>query len=102
MNSYSVMAEEKGRLTLSPISMIMNLKMIFKATTYRSSTYWLVIKEMASEALSTFIIGSMGPNISSCITGSVGLTSVKIVGAMNLSDGSVSPPTAILPLFRRD
>jgi len=57
---------------------------------------------MASEALSTFIIGSMGPNISSCITGSVGLTSVKIVGAMNLSDGSVSPPTATLPLLRRD
>lgn len=99
------MAEEEGWLRLFPISMVMNLKMIFKATeatTYRSSTYRLVIKEMASEALSTFIIGSMGPNISSCITGSVGLTSVKIVGAMNLSDGSVSPPTAILPLFRRD
>jgi len=99
------MAEEEGWPTLSPISMVMKLKMIFKATeatTYRSSTYWLVIKEMASEALSTFIIGSIGPNISSCITGSVGLTSVKIVGAMNLSDGSVSPPTATLPLFRRD
>lgn len=85
--------------------MVMNLKMIFKATeatSHRSSTYWLVIKAMASEALSTFIMGSMGPNISSCMTGSVGLTSVRIVGAMNLSDGSVSPPTATLPLFRRD
>jgi len=98
------MAEEEGWLTLPPISMVMNLKMIFKTTeasSYRS-TYLLVIKEMASEALSTFIIGSMGPNISSCIIGSVGLTSVKIVGAMNLSDGSVSPPTANLPLFRKD
>ena len=97
-------AEEEDWLTLPPLSKVINLKMIFKATeatTYRS-TYWLVIKEMASEALSTFIIGSMGPNISSCITGSVGLTSVKIVGAMNLSDGSLSPPTATLPLFRRD
>jgi hypothetical protein len=83
----------------------MNLKMIFKdteATSCRSSTYWLVIKDIASEALSTFTIGSMGPNISSCITGSVGLTSIKIVGAMNLSYGSVSPPTATLPLFRKD
>jgi hypothetical protein len=96
-------AEEEDWLTLSPASTVINLKMIFKATeatTYRS-TYWLVIKEMASEALSTFIIGSMGPNISSCIIGSVGLTSVKIVGAMNLSDGSLLPPTATLPLSRR-
>jgi hypothetical protein len=73
-----------------------------EATSCSSSTYWLVIKDIASEALSTFIIGSMGPNISSCITGSVGLTSVKIVGAMNLSDGSVAPPTATLPLLRKD
>jgi hypothetical protein len=96
---------EDGCLTLAPVSMVMNFKMIFKATeatSCSSSTYWLVIKEMASEALSTFTIGSMGPNISSCITESVGLTSVKMVGAMNLSDGSVSPPTAILPLFRKD
>jgi hypothetical protein len=57
---------------------------------------------MASEGLSTFIMGSIGPNISSCIIGSVGLTSTKIVGLMNLSDESVSPPTAILPLFRKD
>jgi hypothetical protein len=85
--------------------MVMNMEMIFKvteATSCGSLTYRLVIKEIASEGLSTLIMGSMGPNISSCITGSVGLTSVKIVGAMNLSDRSVSPPTAILPLFRKD
>jgi len=57
---------------------------------------------MASEGLSTLIIGSIGPNISSCMIGSVGLMSIKIVGPMNLSDGSVSPPTAIFPLFRKD
>jgi hypothetical protein len=67
-----------------------------------SCTYRLFINTMASEGPSTFIIGNIGPNISSCITGSVGLTSTKIVGLMNLSDGSVSPPTAILPLFRKD
>jgi hypothetical protein len=55
---------------------------------------------MASNALSTLTIGRIGPNTSSCITGSVGFTSTKIVGAINLSEGSVSPPTAILPLFK--
>ena len=57
---------------------------------------------IASNALSTVTIGSIGPNISSCITGSVDFTSTKIVGAMNLSEGSVSPPTAIFPLFKND
>jgi hypothetical protein len=55
---------------------------------------------IASNALSTVTIGRIGPNISSCITGSVGLTSIKMVGAMNLSEASVSPPTAIFPLFK--
>jgi hypothetical protein len=57
---------------------------------------------MASNAFSTVTIGRIGPNISSCITGSVGFTSTKIVGAMNLSVGSVSPPTAIFPLLKND
>ena len=57
---------------------------------------------MASNAFSTLTIGSIGPNISSCITGSVVLTSTKIVGDTNLSEGSVSPPTAIFPLFKND
>lgn len=57
---------------------------------------------IASKAFSTVTIGRIGPNISSFITGSVGFTSTKIVGAMNLSEGSVSPPTAIFPLFKND
>lgn len=65
-------------------------------------TYRLFINEMASEGLFTFMMGNIGPNISSCITGSIGLISTKIVGLMNLSDESVSPPTAILPLSRKD
>jgi hypothetical protein len=65
-----------------------------------ANNYRLLMNLIASNALSTVTIGRMGPNISSCITGSVGLTSIKIVGAMNLSDGSVSPPTAIFPLFK--
>jgi hypothetical protein len=57
---------------------------------------------IASNAFATVTIGRIGPNTSSCITGSVGFTSTKIVGSMNLSEGSVSPPTAILPLLKND
>jgi len=66
------------------------------------NNYRLLMNFIASNALSTVTIGSIGPNISSCITGSVDFTSTKIVGAMNLSEGSVSPPTAIFPLFKND
>ena len=47
-----------------------------------------------------FINGNIGPNISSCITGSVGLTSMSIVGEIYLSRASQSPPIATLPLFK--
>lgn len=56
------------------------------------------MNSIASYALSIFIIGNIGPNISSCIIGSVGLTSTSTVGEIYLSVGFVSPPMAILPL----
>jgi len=56
------------------------------------------MKLIASYALLTFIIGNIGPNISSCMMGSVGLTSTSIVGEINLSAGFTSPPIAILLL----
>ena len=56
---------------------------------------------MASKALSTLMMGRTGPKISSCITGSVGLTSTKIVGSINLSFASAFPPTATVPLLIR-
>lgn len=65
----------------------------------RVNNYRLLMNLMASNAFSTLTMGRIGPNISSCITGSVGFTSTKIVGATNLSEGSVSPPTATFPLF---
>ena len=40
---------------------------------------------MASKALSMFTIGKIGPKISSFMTGSLGLTSTRIVGSMNFS-----------------
>lgn len=46
------------------------------------------------------MIGNIGPNISSCITGSVGLISTRIVGDIYFSLESQSPPIAILPLFK--
>lgn len=46
------------------------------------------------------IMGKMGPKISSCMTGSEAWTSVNMVGAMYLSDASVSPPIAIFPLLK--
>lgn len=52
---------------------------------------------MASYALLILTMGKMGPNISSCITGSEGLTSTRIVGSMYFSEGSVLPPTATVP-----
>lgn len=57
---------------------------------------------IASKALSTFKIGRMGPKISSCMTGSVGFTSVKMVGAINRSSEFVSPPIAMLPDFKKE
>ena len=63
--------------------------------------YRLLMKSTASFASSISITGRMGPKISSCITGSVGLTSTKIVGSIHKSSTSVLPPTATLPLFNK-
>ena len=52
---------------------------------------------MASYALLMFTMGKIGPNISSCMTGSVDLTSIRIVGSMYLSEESVLPPIATVP-----
>lgn len=66
-----------------------------------ASTYSEFMNLMASKAFPTFMIGRTGPKISSCITGSVGLTSTRIVGSMNFSSESVLPPTATFPLFKK-
>ena len=61
----------------------------------------LLMKSTASLTSVISIIGRMGPNISSCMTGSVGLTSIKMVGSIHKSSASVFPPTATLPLFNK-
>lgn len=61
----------------------------------RKSCYLSLMNFIASNAFSTFIIGKIGPKISFCITGSSGLTFIRIVGSMNKSSGSVFPPIAI-------
>lgn len=50
--------------------------------------YLLLMKLMASYAFSTFTMGKMGPKISSCMIGSVGFTSTRIVGEMYLQDST--------------
>lgn len=57
---------------------------------------------IASYALFTFTIGNIGPKISSFMTGSVGLTLIRIVGAMYFSAASVCPPIATSPFERKD
>lgn len=59
------------------------------------------MKLIASKAFSIGTIGKIGPKISSCITGSVGKTSIRMVGSINFSLASVFPPTASLPEFRK-
>ena len=45
--------------------------------------------------------GNIGPNISSCIIGSVGLTFTSIVGSMYFSLVSVLPPIATSPFVKK-
>lgn len=59
------------------------------------------MKLIASNAFSIGIIGKIGPKISSCITGSVGKTSIRMVGSINFSFASVFPPIASLPELRK-
>jgi len=65
---------------------------------YNSITYPPLMNLIASYALLIFIMGNIGPNISSCMMGSVGFTSISTVGEIYFSAGFTSPPTAIVPL----
>lgn len=62
-------------------------------------TYLALINLIASYAFSTGTMGNIGPNISSSIILSRGVTSVMIVGDTKRSWGSLLPPTAILSLL---
>lgn len=69
------------------------------------NAYLELMKLIASNAFSILTIGRIGPKISSCMTGSVGFTLVRMVGSMNLSDASDDPPMAtsddLIRLMRR-
>lgn len=69
------------------------------------NAYLELMKLIASNAFSILTIGRIGPKISSCITGSVPFTFVRMVGSMNLSEASEVPPMAtsddLMRLMRR-
>lgn len=61
---------------------------------FQMEAYLELMKLIASKAFSILTIGRIGPKISSCMTGSVPFTLVRMVGSMNFSEASDCPPTA--------
>ena len=59
-------------------------------------------KAMAWSRESTVSTGRMGPKISSCMTGSSGVTPSSTVGAMRSRSGSQPPPTTTFSRSRRE
>ena len=64
-------------------------------------SYLELMNLIASKAFVTIMMGKIGPKISSCITGSLSMTSIKIVGSIYFSEESVLPPIATFPDFSK-
>lgn len=78
---------------------IKNAIFLLKRQKFKLVTHPELMNCIASNALSTVTIGKMGPKISSCITGSVRLTLIRMVGSIYLSSAFVFPPNAISAPF---